>query len=94
MLFIIAGLQVPVIGIAFVELEGNNGTGVVPVQKGAIGLNVGVMVSTQGTLQVIVWAGIHGSVACVIVNVADCPGNIPNTCQWEFPVFPVTTGPP
>jgi hypothetical protein len=77
-LFIIAGDQVPV--IPFGEVGPNIGADV-PVQKGAIGGKFGVVVVTQGTVQVIVCGGTQGCVADDNVNVADCPGNIPNTCQ-------------
>jgi hypothetical protein len=76
-LFIIAGDQVPV--MPSIDTNGNKGA-VVPEQKGGIGLNVGVVVVIQGTVQVIVCDGTQGNVAAVNVNVADCPGNIPKTC--------------
>ena len=77
-MLIIAGLQVPV--IPSIDVVGNNGTGIVPEQKGGIGVNVGVVVVTQGTVQVIVCEGTQGNVAADNVIVADCPGNIPKTC--------------
>ena len=68
MLLIIAGDQVPV--ILFGEVFNKTGAGV-PVQKGAIGAKFGVVVVTQGTVQVIVRGGTQGNLVAVNVIVAD-----------------------
>jgi len=88
----VEGLHVPV--IPFVEVVGKTTTSFKQYVVG-VEVKVGVVVEApQGTLQVNVWAGIQGSVAWVNFNVAECQGNIPNMCQWDNPVLPVTTGPP
>ena len=68
MLLTRAGDQVPV--IPFGEVGPKVGA-TIPVQKGAIGAKFGVVVVTQGTVQVIVCGGAQGNLVAVNVIVAD-----------------------
>ena len=67
-MLIIAGDQVP--DIPSNDVVGNEGAGV-PEQKEGIGVKVGVVVVTQGTVQVMVCAGTQGNVVALNVRVAD-----------------------
>jgi hypothetical protein len=91
------GLQVPVIGIVFVEVEGKIGGTTFMQYAVGIRLNVGVTVAEpQETLQVIFCAGTHGCEAEVKVNSTVCPGNkfVTKKCDSFFGLNSIIGTPP